>query len=71
MARKQDYKAIDAWQAEHVERILIKPRKEDQISERIQIAIERGITKSRQSFIIDAVLKALDEQGIPKNEQGT
>ena len=70
MAKKQDIKAIDAWQSENVERIVIKPRKADQISERIQIAIDRGIAKSRQAYILDAVKKALDVDGIPVNGDG-
>ena len=70
MAKKQDIKAIDAWQSENVERIVIKPRKSDQITERIQIAIDRGIAKSRQAYILDAVKKALDADGISVNEDG-
>ena len=70
MAKKQDIKAIDAWQSENVERIVIKPRKSDQITERIQIAIDRGIAKSRQAYILDAVKNALDADGIPVNEDG-
>ena len=70
MAKKQDIKAIDAWQSENIERIVIKPRKADHISERIQIAIDRGLTKSRQAYILDAVKKALDDDGIPTIEGG-
>ena len=70
MAKKQDIKAIDAWQSENIERIVIKPRKADHISERIQIAIDRGLTKSRQAYILDAVKKALDADGIPAIENG-
>ena len=70
MARKQDIKAIDAWQSENIERIVIKPRKSDHISDRIQIAIDRGLTKSRQAYILDAVKKALDDDGIPPIEGG-
>ena len=65
MAKKQDTRAIDAWQSENVERIVIKPRKADHISERIQIAMGRGIAKSRQAYILDAVKRALDADGIP------
>ena len=70
MAKKQDIKAIDAWQSENIERIVIKPRKADHISERIQIAIDRGLTKSRQAYILDAVKKTLDADGIPEIEGG-
>ena len=69
MASKQNTKAIDAWQAENVERILIKPRKNEHISDRIQIAIDRGIAKSRQAYILDAVRKALEEDDIPMIEE--
>ena len=64
MASKQNLKAIDAWQAENVERIVIKPNKKEHISERIQIAIDRGITKSRQAYILDAIRKALEADDI-------
>ena len=70
MAKKQDIKAIDAWQSENIERIVIKPRKGDHISERIQLAIDRGITKSRQAYILDAIKKALEADGIPTIEDG-
>lgn len=68
MASKQNLKAIDAWQAENVERIVIKPNKKEHISERIQIAIDRGITKSRQSYILEAIRKALEADDIPDVE---
>lgn len=70
MAKKQDIKAIDAWQSENVERIVIKPRKSDHISERIQIAVDRGIAKSRQAYILDAIKKSLTDDGIPTLEDG-
>ena len=68
MASKQNLKAIDAWQAENVERIVIKPNKKEHISDRIQIAVDRGITKSRQAYILDAVRKALEADDIPMIE---
>ena len=68
MASKQNLKAIDAWQAENIERIVIKPNKKEHISDRIQIAIDHGITKSRQAYILDAVRKALEEDNIPMIE---
>ena len=70
MAKKQDIKAIDAWQSENIERIVIKPRKDDHVSERIQIAIDRGIAKSRQAYILDAVKRTLDADGIPTIGEG-
>lgn len=68
MASKQNLKAIDAWQAENVERIVIKPNKKEHISDRIQIAIDRGIAKSRQAYILDAIRKALEADEIPMIE---
>lgn len=68
MASKQNLKAIDAWQAENIERIVIKPNKKEHISDRIQIAVDRGITKSRQAYILDAVRKALEADDIPMIE---
>ena len=69
MARKQNTKAIDVWQAEHVERIMIKPRKEEHFSERIQLAVDKGCAKSRQAYILDAVRRALEADGIPMIEE--
>ena len=69
MPRKQNTKAIDVWQAEHVDRIIIKPRKEEHFSERIQMAIEKGCGKSRQAYILEAVRKALEADGIPMIEE--
>ena len=65
MASNQNIKAIDAWQAENIEKILIKPRKTEHISERIQLAIDQGKAKSRQAYILVAVKKALEADGIP------
>lgn len=70
MPSKQNLKAINEWQQEHLERIVIKPNKKEHISERIQQAIDQGYAKSRQAFILDAVRKALDELGIPNAEEG-
>ena len=69
MASNQNIKAIDAWQAENIEKILIKPRRSEHISERIQLAIEQGKAKSRQAYIIEAVKKALEADGIPTLEE--
>ncbi len=68
MPSKQNIRAIDAWQAKNIERIVIKPNRRDHISDRIQIAIDRGLAKSRQGYILDAVRRALEADGIPKIE---
>ncbi len=68
MPSKQNIRAIDAWQAKNVERIVIKPNRRDHISDRIQIAIDRGLAKSHQGYILDAVRRALEADGIPKIE---
>ena len=68
MPSKQNTQAIDAWNRENTDLIRIRARKEERLNERIQIAIDRGITKSRQAYILDAVRKALEEDGIPMIE---
>lgn len=68
MPSKQNTQAIDAWNRENTDLIRIRARKEERLNERIQIAIDRGITKSRQAYILDAVRKALEEDGIPMLE---
>ena len=55
---------VEKWQAENVERIVIKPNKKEHISERIQIAVDKGLAKSRQAYILAAVKRALEEDGI-------
>lgn len=59
--KKQDIKAIDAWQAENVERIVIKPRKDEHISDRIEALIKSGKCKSKQAYIIAAIKSKLAE----------
>ncbi len=65
---KQNYEAISKWKSENTERIQILPRKSEHISERIQLAIEQGKAKSRQAYILDAIKKALEADGIPTIE---
>lgn len=65
---KQNYEAISKWKSENTERIQILPRKSEHISERIQLAIEQGKAKSRQAYILDAIKKALEADGIPTLE---
>ena len=68
MASKQNTQAIDAWNRENTDLIRIRARKDEHLNERIQIAIDRGITKSRQAYILDAVRKALEADDIPMIE---
>ncbi len=68
MASKQNIQAIDAWNRENTDLIRLRARKDEHLNERIQIAIDRGITKSRQAYILDAVRKALEEDNIPMIE---
>lgn len=66
MKKPQNTKAIDEWQAQNVDKILLKPRKYEHLPERIQMAIESGKAKSRQEYIIGAVKQRLDVDGIPE-----
>lgn len=65
---KQNYAAINKWKQEKTERIQILPRKEEHLTERIQQAVDAGLSKSRQSYIIEAVKARLDADGIPAVE---
>lgn len=62
---KQNIQAINKWQAENTDLIRIRPRKDDHLIERIQMAVETGKTKSRQGFIIEAIKEKLERDGIP------
>jgi len=64
-ASKEQMERIAKYQKEYNEQILIKPRKEDKISDRIQLAIDRGIAKSKQAYILNAIHRALEADGIP------
>ena len=64
-ASKKQIDQISAYQKANNEQILIKPRKEDRISERIQVLIEQGKTTSKQAYIIQAVKKQLEADGLP------
>ena len=65
MARKQNIKAIEEWNRENTDLIRIRVRKKERLNERIQMAIEKGCGKSRQAYILEAVRKALEADGIP------
>ena len=54
-ATKKQIDRISEYQKANNEQILIKPRREDRISERIQVLIEQGKTASKQAYIIQAV----------------
>ena len=62
---KQNIQAINRWQAENTDLIRIRPRKDDFLIERIQMAVDAGKTKSRQGFIIEAIKEKLEREGIP------
>ena len=68
MASKQNIQAIDAWNRENTDLIRLRVRKEERLNERIQLAIEQGKAKSRQAYILDAIKKALEADGIPTQE---
>lgn len=66
---KQDAKKINAWKAANITRLNIEVRKDSGILERIQAAVDAGVAKSRQAYIVEAIRAALDRDGIPEVEQ--
>ena len=66
MPSKQNTKAIQEWQESNTDLIRIRSRKTDQIPQRIQQAVDAGLSKSRQSYIIEAVKQRLAADGIPE-----
>ena len=64
-ATKKQIDRISEYQKANNEQILIKPRREDRISERIQVLIEQGKTASKQAYIIQAVKNQLEADGLP------
>ena len=69
MTSKQNTKAIAKWQEDNTDLIRIRTRKAERIPERIQQAVDAGLARSRQAYIIDAVKERLDRDGIPESEQ--
>ena len=63
--KKQNYAKITEWKKENTDRIQILPKKKDHLPERIQLAIDQNLGKSRQDYIINAVKQRLDADGIP------
>ena len=64
-ASKKQIDRISEYQKANNEQILIKPRKEDRISERIQVLIDQRKTTSKQAYIIQAVKNQLEADGLP------
>lgn len=62
---KEQIEKIAQYQKTNNEQILIKPRKEDRISERIQILIDAKKASSKQAYIIQAVKNQLELDGVP------
>jgi len=62
-------KDVEIWQAEHLERIVIKPNKKEHLYDRVQMAVDNGLARSRQAYILAAIRKALEEDGIPPIEE--
>ena len=65
---KDQIEKIAQYQKANNEQILIKPRREDRISERIQILIDAKKTPSKQAYIIQAIKNQLERDGIPNEE---
>ena len=66
MSAKQNTQTVQKWMNENTDLIRIHTRKSDQIPQRIQQAIDTGLSKSRQSYIIEAVKQRLAADGIPE-----
>ena len=62
-ASKKQMDKIAEYQKANNEQILIKPRREDRISERIQVLIDAKKTTSKQ-----AVKNQLERDGVPNAE---
>ena len=66
MPSKQNIQAISKWQEDNTDLVRIRIRKMEHIPERIQLAIDAGKASSRQAYIINAILAALERDGIPE-----
>ena len=60
---KQNLEYITKWKLENTDRIVIQPRKDLNLPDRIRQAVVTGRAASRQDYIINAVLAALERDG--------
>lgn len=63
--KKQNYAKINEWKHAKTDRIQILPRKDLRMPERLQMAVDKTGANSRQAYIIDAINRKLDADGIP------
>ena len=66
MPSKQNTKAIQAWMDAKTDILKVRARKEEHMPERIQQALDKGCARSRQAYILAAIRKALEADGIPE-----
>lgn len=62
---KANIEAIAKWQKEKTDFIRFRVRKENQIPDRVQQAVDAGKAKSRQDYYIKAIMEKLERDGIP------
>lgn len=65
---KQNIEAIAKWQKEKTDFIRFRVRKENQIPDRVQMAVDAGKAKSRQDYYIRAIMEKLEHDGFPVTE---
>ena len=63
-ATKKQMEYISQYREEHYDQVRIQVSKDEHLPELLNIAIERGIAKSKSSYILEAVKKQLKEDGI-------
>lgn len=61
--KKEVYDYIKKWNSENTDRLEIKPRKELDIPNRIEMAIACNVAKSKSDYIIGAILQRLERDG--------
>jgi hypothetical protein len=69
MLSKQNTKKITEWKAANITRINLEVKKDSGVIERLQSAVDAGLAKSRQAYILEAVKARLDADGIPAVEE--
>ena len=65
-ATKAHLAANRRWKSKAIDILQIEARKELCIPDRVRAAVEAGKSVSRQRYIIDAILSALERDGIPE-----
>lgn len=65
---KENVEKIQQWKKEKVTPMYINVRNDTHLLERIALAVDSGLARSRQAYVLAAIEAALDRDGVPRIE---